>query len=82
MEIEHSRLQSIIVTMKHARTFISSREKMHPTGIELYDDLLNLLQRLASQPKNTADGCIECKDGTFNNVGWCCCPYCGAKVRR
>ena len=26
--------------MRHARTFITSREKMHPAGVELYDGLL------------------------------------------
>ena len=26
--------------MKHARKFITSREKMHPDGIALYDELL------------------------------------------
>lgn len=38
-------LADVIVTMKHARVFISSREKMHPTGIELYDELLEKLIR-------------------------------------
>jgi hypothetical protein len=30
--------------MEHARFFISSREKMHPSGIELYDELLEKLE--------------------------------------
>ena len=38
-------LQEILVTMKHARIFITSREKMHPTGVELYDELLEKLAR-------------------------------------
>jgi hypothetical protein len=29
----------ILDTMRHARVFIVSREKMHPTGVELYDEL-------------------------------------------
>jgi hypothetical protein len=33
-------MQEILVTMRHARIFIASREKMHPTGIQLYDELL------------------------------------------
>lgn len=33
-------LREVAVTMRHARTFITSREKMHPTGIDLYDQLL------------------------------------------
>jgi hypothetical protein len=38
-------LQDIIVTMRHARAFITSREKMHPTGVQLYDELLEKLVR-------------------------------------
>lgn len=34
-------LREVAVTMRHARTFITSREKMHPTGVELYDQLLD-----------------------------------------
>lgn len=37
-------LQDVIVTMRHARVFITSREKMHPTGIQLYDELLAKLE--------------------------------------
>jgi Flp pilus assembly CpaF family ATPase len=37
-------LQEIIVTMRHARVFITSREKMHPTGVQLYDELLTKLE--------------------------------------
>lgn len=33
-------LKEVIETMRHARVFIISREKMHPTGIQLYDELL------------------------------------------
>lgn len=36
-------MEEIIATLKHARVFISSREKMHPAGIELYDSLLEKL---------------------------------------
>lgn len=38
-------LADIITTMCHARIFIASREKMHPTGIQLYDELLEKLIR-------------------------------------
>ena len=38
-------LADVIMTMRHARIFITSREKMHPTGIELYDELLGKLER-------------------------------------
>lgn len=33
-------LLECLVTLRHARTFVTSREKMHPTGIKLYDDLI------------------------------------------
>jgi hypothetical protein len=32
-------LDETLATLKHARVFISSREKMHPQGIELFDEL-------------------------------------------
>jgi hypothetical protein len=35
----------VLVTLKHARTFITSREKMHPDGVKLYDELLANLKR-------------------------------------
>ena len=39
MTIERLRglLQDLAVTMKHAYTFITSREKMHPDGVALYE---------------------------------------------
>lgn len=33
-----------ITTMLHAETFIRTREKMHPTGIDLWCELVNRLQ--------------------------------------
>ena len=33
-----------ITTMNHAQTFIRSREKMHPTGIDLWCELVNRMQ--------------------------------------
>lgn len=46
-------LDEVIVTMRHARIFITSREKMHPTGIELYDELLEKLtaRSVVSRPE-------------------------------
>lgn len=41
-------LADIIVTLRHARVFITSREKMHPTGVELFDELLGRLERRTS----------------------------------
>lgn len=37
-------LSEVITTMEHAQTFIRTREKMHPTGIDLYCDLINRIQ--------------------------------------
>ena len=37
-------LLNLIDTLKHARTFIISRNKMHQTGVELYDELIVFLE--------------------------------------
>ncbi len=36
----------VITTMKHARIFIASRQKMHPTGVKLYAELIKNLGEL------------------------------------
>jgi len=36
-------IEEIITTLRHARVFITSREKMHPDGAKLYDDLVDNL---------------------------------------
>ena len=36
-------ISEVITTMSHAEVFIASREKMHPTGIELWHGLLSRL---------------------------------------
>ena len=51
IEALEAALREVIVTMKHAHVFITSREKMHPTGIELYDELLTKIAALAPEPK-------------------------------
>jgi hypothetical protein len=33
-------LNEILIELKHARTFITSREKMHPVGVEQYDQCI------------------------------------------
>lgn len=38
-------LEEVITTMGHADTFIRSREKMHPTGIHLWDELADKINR-------------------------------------
>lgn len=42
-------LAEALVTLKHARVFICTREKMHPTGIELYDELVAKIEELEKQ---------------------------------
>jgi hypothetical protein len=37
-------ITEIITTMRHAQAFISSKQKMHADGIELYDKLLKGLE--------------------------------------
>lgn len=38
-------LREALITLRHARVFIGSREKMHPTGIGLYDDLVEQIEK-------------------------------------
>ena len=51
LTIPKSVLFNIIITMNHASIFITSREKMHPTGISLYDELLSNLEELYENNK-------------------------------
>jgi len=37
-------LDYVLVTMRHARLFIRTRERMHPTGIDLWDELVKKLE--------------------------------------
>jgi hypothetical protein len=37
-------LREALITMNHARVFISTREKMHPIGVGLYDDLVEQIE--------------------------------------
>jgi hypothetical protein len=41
--------QEILVTLKHARIFICTREKMHPEGIRQYDALIDRLTQQRTQ---------------------------------
>ena len=36
-------LDDIITTLQHARIFITTREKMNPAGVQLYDELIDRL---------------------------------------
>ena len=44
-------IKETIITMRHARVFVGSREKMHPTGQSLYDDNVKSLQQLLDDIK-------------------------------
>jgi alcohol dehydrogenase class IV len=39
-----SLLEDVLTTLKHARTFIGTREKMHHDGQKLYDEAIDALQ--------------------------------------
>jgi len=64
----------IMSTMKHARIFITSREKMQPVGVNLYDTLLIALHTYTSQQSIEADAkirmncafldeaCVDCEE--------------------
>lgn len=38
-------LRDALTTLNHARVFITTREKMHPTGISLYDELVRQIEQ-------------------------------------
>ena len=35
----------VLITLRHARTFIASRQQMHKAGVELHDDLINRIEK-------------------------------------
>ena len=39
-------LKEVKVTMNHARVFITSRQKMHPTGVGLWDEQVEEINKL------------------------------------
>lgn len=43
-------LLECLVTLRHARTFVTSREKMHPTGVGLYDKLVTDIEGALTAP--------------------------------
>lgn len=40
----HPIIEEIYYTLRHARIFIASREKMNPTGVKIYDELLQKIK--------------------------------------
>jgi len=51
-------LKDVVLTLRHARLFISTRQKMHKSGIELYDELLEQLNKLLAEQQK-----MEKKEG-------------------
>lgn len=43
-------LLECLVTLRHASVFVRTREKMHPTGIELYDRLITDVENALAAP--------------------------------
>ena len=39
-------LEDVLITMNHARVFITSRQKMHSTGVGLWDEQVERIKRL------------------------------------
>ncbi len=35
----------VLITLRHARTFITSRQQMHKAGVKLHDDLINRIEK-------------------------------------
>ena len=42
-------LREALTTLNHARVFISTREKMHPVGVGIYDDLVEQIDAALSR---------------------------------
>lgn len=63
-------LHDIFITMRHARTFITSREKMNPTGVELWDKLFAQIEALQPSPASS----------TLRGSGKPICQNCGDPV--
>jgi hypothetical protein len=54
--LSHEFVDEVRITMRHARTFITSRQKMNRVGVELYDEILDKLEGVPS-----AYECPDCK---------------------
>lgn len=55
-------INEAIITMSHAEIFIESREKMHPTGVNLWGDLLDRMA-IAIEPEQ------ECGNESMKSIG-------------
>lgn len=43
-------LLECLVTLRHASVFVRTRERMHPTGLELYDQLVKDVENALKAP--------------------------------
>ena len=43
-------LLECLVTLRHASVFVRTRQKMHPTGLELYDQLVKDVENALKAP--------------------------------
>ena len=51
MTTDQELLQQALTDLSHARIFVTTREKMHPAGIELYDECIDALRARIAQPR-------------------------------
>jgi len=68
----------ILVTMAHAQVVIKTRQKMHPDGIALYEELFISLDKYASQQVSGVDRSTQaqfCGCGAILDSIWRC-PVC------
>ena len=80
-------LREAITSMAHAEVFISTREKMHQTGQELWHDLLTRMETCLNEK---GERCAECGGalpvtGRNDAMGECSCVVaddCGGPARR
>jgi len=49
ISLDEETLDEIIVTLRHAITFITSRQKMHKDGVSLHKELIEKLERMKEE---------------------------------
>ena len=49
VDISGIMLGEIITALKHVRIFISTKQKMHPDGIKLHEELITFLEDLGKE---------------------------------
>lgn len=78
MSEEMGLLEQALITLRHARVFITSREKMHPIGVELFDALIAKIEAdpHPAQPIREAWECMGRKQA-IPEPAECNWPDCG-----